>query len=77
MQELLRKQPFRSEARLWAVPVCATYWAAPSFDGDEFTTQDLGTSRILDIDAQGIQATRNDQSVTEEQWFSPQPSSLC
>jgi hypothetical protein len=65
MQELLRKQPFR--ARLWAVPLCATYLAGK----DEFTTQELGTSRIVDTDAQGIQATRNDQSVTEEQWFSP------
>jgi hypothetical protein len=68
MQELLRMQPWRR--RLWAVPVCLSAGLDSPVDKDEISFQDLGTSRILETSAQGVLATRNDNSVTEERWYS-------
>jgi hypothetical protein len=69
MQEKLRKWPWMK--RLWAVPLCATYGPDSTFDGGEFGMRDIGTSRILGTDAQGVLATRNSDPVTEERWYSP------
>ena len=68
MQELLRKLPWAKE--IWAVPLCVTHGPDSAFDRDEFSIQDLGTSQILGIDAQGILATRNNDPITEERWYS-------
>jgi hypothetical protein len=69
MQERLRTWPWMN--RLWAVPLCVTYGPDSAFDEGEFSIQNIGTSRILDTEAQGILATRNNDPVTEERWYSP------
>jgi hypothetical protein len=68
MQEKLREWPWARS--LWAVPICVSYGPHSPFNKDEFSIQDLGTSQILETSAQGFQATRNDDSVTEERWYS-------
>jgi hypothetical protein len=69
-QERIRKASW-SRDHAWAVPVCATYGLDSAYDSDEFSIRNLGTSQILGIDAEGIRATRNSDSVMEERWYSP------
>jgi hypothetical protein len=68
VQERLQKSPWAK--RSWAVPLCVTYGPDSSFDSDEFSIRNIGTSRILGTDAQGILATRNNDPVSEERWYS-------
>jgi hypothetical protein len=67
MQERMRKWPWAN--KIWAVPLCGTNGLDPDIESREFSIQNIGTGRILGIDAQGILATRND-ALTEERWFS-------
>ncbi|MGA2651997.1 MAG: hypothetical protein ABSF28_15805 [Terracidiphilus sp.] len=67
-QEALRKNPWAKKS--WAIPVCVTYGPDSVVDPNEFSIQNLGTSQILGIDAEGILATRNNDPVTEERWYS-------
>jgi hypothetical protein len=68
VHERLRKSPFGK--KIWIVPLCATFGPDSGYDTGEFSIQNLGTSHILGTDAQGILATRNDELVTEERWYS-------
>ncbi len=68
MQDLFRKWPW--VRKNWTATLCA----AGSFDdfekGESFSIRNLGSRRILGIDAEGTLGTRNDGSVTEERWYS-------
>lgn len=68
-QERIRKAPW-SVDHPWAVPVCATNGQDSAYESDEFTIQNLGTSQTLGLDAEGVRATRNSNSGTEERWYS-------
>jgi len=67
-QEALRKNPWAQKS--WAVPVCVTYGPDSVVDNNEFSIQNLGASQILGVDVEGILATRNNDPVTEERWYS-------
>ncbi len=67
-QASLQKWPWLKH--LWSVPVCATYGLDSGDDSEEVSIQNIGTSQILGLDAEGILATRYSDSLTEERWFS-------